>query len=89
MAISIKQLGATNNFAEVTIGTVDLYFSYVTLVAYRDPEDGLVVHENDWSPTTGKHLKDIDGGKKDDRLPDGEFEAKVAAMLKRHGLDAY
>lgn len=34
----------------------DFYFSYNTLVAFRTKESGLVVRENDWGPTTGKHL---------------------------------
>ena len=55
----------------------DFYFSYRTLVAFRTPDTGLVVHENNWSQTTGKHLNWIDGGgtKKKDRLSGGEFKA--------------
>jgi hypothetical protein len=40
----------------------DYYYSYQTLVAFRKFPGGLVVHENDWSSTTGKHLNWIDGG---------------------------
>ena len=32
------------------------WFSYDTLVAFYHPSRGLVVHDNIWGPTTGKHL---------------------------------
>lgn len=50
------------------------YFSYDTLIAFRGPK-GLRVRQNDWGPTTGKHLNAIDGGAKSDRLPADKFEA--------------
>ncbi len=40
----------------------DFYFSYRTCVAFRTPDTGLIVRQNDWGPTTGKHLNWIDGG---------------------------
>lgn len=49
---------------EVTVGNVTLWFSYRTVVAFSTPETGLVVRENDWKGTTGKHLNWIDGGNK-------------------------
>lgn len=83
----VDQFGATNNAVEVHIGDVSLYFSYKTLIAYSDGEDGQVVSENHWSTTTGKHLNYVDGGNKKERLGRDEFDAKVVAMLKRHGLE--
>jgi hypothetical protein len=69
----------------VSVGTVDMYFSYKTLVAFRTPDTGLVVGENVYSPTTGKHLNWIDGGKtaKKDRLDRSEFESKWAEVSER------
>lgn len=89
MSISISHTGATNNAATVYIGNLALHFSYTTLVGYDDHHDGLVVRQNDWGPTTGKHLNALDNGNKESRLPKAEFDTKVAAMLKRHGLDKY
>ena len=43
-----------------TAGDLDVYFSYKTPVAFRAPGFGLVVRENEWGPTTGKHLNAID-----------------------------
>lgn len=60
-----------------TINGDDFYFSYKTLVAFR--HDGEVtVRENDWGPTTGKHLNAIDGGDKKRRLPSERFELAFA-----------
>jgi hypothetical protein len=59
----------------------DFYFSYRTLVAVRVPGKGLIVHENDWGPTTGKHLNWIDGGDKTSRVSGAVFSATVASWL--------
>lgn len=83
----VNQFGATNNAVEVGIGNVSLYFSYKTLIAYSDPQDGLVVCENAWSTTTGKHLNYVDGGNKKSRFNPAIFEEKAQAMLRRHGLE--
>ena len=56
------------------LGDVTVYFSYETPVAFEAPGHGLVVRENDWGNTTGKHLNWIDGGKHESRLPSSEFE---------------
>ena len=42
--------GFTDNYGN------DYYFSYDTLVAFRSLNTGLVIMENYWSTTTGKHL---------------------------------
>ncbi len=41
-----------------------VWFSYQTPVAFKDGPFPLVVRENDWGPTTGKHLNAIDQDKK-------------------------
>ena len=33
-----------------------MWFSYKTLVAFHTLETGTVCRENDWGPTTGRHL---------------------------------
>ena len=52
---------ASSNYGSHTLGFTDnygndYYFSYETLVAFRSDKHGLVVRENVWSNTTGKHL---------------------------------
>jgi len=61
------------NFTEVCTVRATLYFSYKTLVAFHTPESGLIVRENDWSTTTGKHLNYIDGGNKKNRVSASKF----------------
>lgn len=53
------------------------WFSYKTLVAFmKCGPNGTrrIVHENDWGPTTGKHLNAIDGGNKKERVDDATFQ---------------
>ena len=69
----------------VEIGNLDLYFSYQTVVAFRSPETGLVVSENNWGPTTGKHLNAI-GVSPKLRIDRGEFDKQLDAMLAKYGL---
>ncbi len=48
-------------------GNKRIYFSYKTPIAFFTPRSGLVVRQNDWSVTTGKHLNAIDDGNKANR----------------------
>ena len=50
------------------------WFSYKTLVAFWTLGEGRVVRENEWGPTTGKHLNAIDGGDKKERVSSHDFE---------------
>ena len=62
---------------------VQIWFSYKTPVAYQVPGEALVVRENDWSTTTGKHLNAIDGGSneaKRSRLAGTTFEARLTRL---------
>lgn len=74
------------NTMQVDLGSLRLYFSYDTIVAYLDDVDGLVVSENAWTVTTGKHLNWIDGGgsAKKDRVPYDEFIQVLRAAIDRH-----
>lgn len=72
------------NSTGVTVGDLDLYFSYKTVIAFCKAGAPRVVRANDWGPTTGHHLTSIDGGKKEakaKRLPSAEFEAALALVL--------
>ena len=63
-----------SNFASFFGPDGSFYFSYHTLIAFWHPVTGLVIRENDWGPTTGKHLNGISPDKSK-RVPSGEFEA--------------
>ena len=68
---------------KVELGSITLYYSYKTIIAYHDNQDGLIVSENQWTVTTGKHLNWIDSNKKD-RKPASEFNELLQSALKRH-----
>jgi hypothetical protein len=74
------------NFHVVTIGHCAFWFSYSTIVAYQAPGHLLRVCQNAWSTTTGRHLNELDGGDKENRVPFYDFQEQVAALLKK--LDA-
>jgi hypothetical protein len=62
---------------------IDVYFSYKTPVAFRN-NGHVIVRQNDWGPTTGKHLNAIDGGDKDAknrRLPGDQFETALQSVF--------
>ncbi len=65
---------------------VVIWYSYQTPVAFQIGRDELVVCENVWSKTTGKHLNLIDDGPKDRRLSREAFlklwEEKMPKELK-------
>lgn len=73
-----------NNFF-LTLGSLRLWFSYKTVIAFQDEGIPLTCRVNDWKQTTGKHLNAICPNHKE-RI-DGElFEAKLKEVLLKHGL---
>ena len=80
-----NQNGA-KNFNKVEIGDLELYFSYETCIGFRTSKTGLVVSKNIWGSTTGKHLNWIDGGSKEGRIPNDEFEKQLNELLESRGL---
>ncbi len=52
------------------------YFSYQTVVAVFVSGHGLIIRENDWGQTTGKHLNWIDTDKSK-RLPSSVFISEL------------
>ena len=79
------EIGHTPNYATVTVGPITLHYSYQTVIAFNTG-NGLVVRENDWGPTTGKHLNRVDGGgkaAKARRIPGETFEAQLEGIVSR------
>ena len=89
MRVTVFDYAKRGNRAKgVTIGTLDLYFSYQTCIAFRNGGE-TVVRENEWSSTTGGHLNSIDGGgrkAKAQRLSSDEFGQRLEITLQEHGL---
>ena len=72
------------NAIVLTIGNLTLYFSYDTIVAFEN-ENELVICENVFSNTTGRHLNLIDRNKKK-RISYGQFVSKLEEVLETHNL---
>jgi hypothetical protein len=53
---------------------ITIWFSYRTPVAFMVIGSPRLVRQNEWGPTTGKHLNWIDGGDKASRIDGTEFE---------------
>ena len=74
--MDMPNISTGSNWSTVWIPHVGwFHFSYRTLVAFQKEGCKQVVRENDWGPTTGKHLNAIDHGPKSGRLPAAAFEA--------------
>lgn len=71
----------TNNFIRATIGDVDFYFSYDTIIAFRI-NGKLYISENVWSKTTGKHLNAIYQDKTQ-RIPNKEFNSLLTKLHEK------
>jgi hypothetical protein len=67
----------------VDLDSIRLYYSYKTIVAYYDIQDGLVCCENVWKTTTGKHLNWIESGHKS-RIEYHKFQEMLSNALIRH-----
>lgn len=67
--------GDLANCIRVDIEPLVLWFSYRTLIAFKVGGLPIVVHENDWGVTTGKHLNAIDREDKGNRVSDQQFQA--------------
>ncbi len=70
---------------EVSIGSLDLYFSYETVIAVRTPFSGLIIRENDWSTTTGKHLNAINSDHSM-RVSSQDFEMQLEEIMKHYRI---
>lgn len=65
----------------IEIGQFTVWFSYQTPVAFQCPDHPRVVRENQWGPTTGKHLNWIDNGDKKSRVSSERFEQLWAEQV--------
>ena len=71
----------SKNMHRVDVGNNVMYFSYETLIAFFF-EHELLVSENIYSNTTGKHINQLEPDKKL-RLPRKEFEAKYNEWITK------
>jgi hypothetical protein len=76
------------NFSRVELGDGDLsvYFSYETPIAFNTRATGWVVRENEWGPTTGRHLNYVDDGSST-RVSGVEFRRLFEIATSNHVID--
>lgn len=88
-------LEAQSKTSAFTIGTLTLYFSFRTLIAFQEKGEALRVIKNYWQKTTGHHLNVIQnlfgslrGGHidPDERLNAQDFRFRLDALLKKYHL---
>ena len=83
MNVSLQNMGTVNK-NEVTLttsnGSITIYFSYQTAVAFELRTDGIVCRENDWAQTTGKLLNELEPDHKA-RVTGEVFEARLEQAL--------
>lgn len=70
-----------NKLTIVTIGEDRYAFSYETCVGFDRDRQGWVVRQNEWGPTTSRHLAELDGGSKEARARRITAD-QFAAMLR-------
>ena len=73
------------NSIRLDVGSLSLWFSYDTVVAFQEDGNSCQVSENCWGPTTGKHLNWIESDKKA-RLSRDVFEHNLERVLATHNL---
>lgn len=76
------------NSLRIEIGVVTVWFSYKTPVAFQVGSER-VVRQNQWGPTTGKHLNWIDDGDHKSRVTSEEFQRRYDEMLATNGLQGF
>lgn len=67
----------------VDIGNLSVWYSYQTPVAYRVAGAPIVVRRNDWGPTTGRHIREIETAESasGERIDGATFERQLAALV--------
>ena len=85
--IKLREFDKANQHS-ITIGGLDLYFSYETCVGFNSDliEEGDVISENIWSNTTGKFLNMLEGDHKK-RFPHDKFTDMLSNVLELHGFN--
>lgn len=70
------------NFYCLHLNKISVYFSYETPIAFNSNEKGLIVRQNDFSRTTGKHLNHLSEDKSL-RVTGEEFENLLREEMTR------
>jgi len=75
--MQLPEIEFDGKLTRVDIGDLTIWYSYLTPIAFSVIGSELVIRENEWKQTTGKHLNSIDGGSaeaKSRRMSGEEFK---------------
>lgn len=70
-----------DNLTRIEFGPITLWISYETIIAFRVLGSEKRVSENVWTATTNRHMNEIDGKAKADRIPYADFTAELEKVL--------
>lgn len=75
--------GSTINCLLLTVGSLRVYYSYRTPIAFYDVNNNLIVRENEWGPMTAKHISWLP---KTDlpQLPSAQFDAALVKHMENY-----
>lgn len=83
MNVTIEHPTNRSNFTIVYLGAdFRIAFSYQTAIGLYRTGHGWLVADNQWGPTTGKHLNYLDNGDRGNRVPVGEIAKLIEAATK-------
>lgn len=80
MNVSVSHPTNRPNFTVVQLGNLSVWFSYETPIAFQSGHGRIVVRENEWGPTTGKHIGYVNPDK-GARVDGVVFESMLARVL--------
>ena len=78
---SLEQYGKSPSARVAEIGSLEIYFSYGTPIAFLGSDGKLVVSENRWGSTTGRHIASL-GVAKPDRMPSEQFDVELRMHIR-------
>lgn len=84
MSVSLRQIAP--DLTRVDLGSITVWFSFETPVAFQTFDGPIEVAQNVWSAKTGRHLNQIDGGLKKGRWPISEFAPMLNREMTKRGL---
>lgn len=79
-------IGQSSNGEMVKIGLLEFYFSYQTIIGFRDKNGSLYVSENIWGSTSGRHINSIADMTKSKRLNREDFKRFLEYKMISYGL---
>lgn len=79
----MKLFKLKDNLTRVDLGKLRLWFSYETIIALQTQNNDVIISENIWSKTTGRHINIIKEGYKHLQVDTKTFQEQVDKLKER------